>query len=250
VIEVLDDGSVFLVWFTYPPGPGGGAQQDWIAGLGYIENDHIVVERLETLHGAAFGPGFDPDGVVREAWGRLEMVFSDCSRGRVNYEGPDTYGEGSLDIVRLSGIDGLACREPGAAPERASEPQEDSSLAGRAVSGSFFQPERDGEGWLLENLGDGRALAYWFTFTPDGEAAWLIGTGVIGETVVQFDEMLLFSGTQFGAGFDPRDVVISSWGSLNLSFEDCDRATVSYESTWGSGEIPVIRLTAIAGAPC
>jgi hypothetical protein len=261
VIEVLEDGSVFLVWFTYPPDPSPGDEQRWIVGVGYIQNDHIVVEDLEILTGAVFGAGFDPADIVREDWGRLEMIFSDCSNGTVSYSGPPDYGEGSLVMKRLSRMDGLDCFSPVAdaskfkAPDPAdpADDEADFGLAAMAVSGSFFQPERDGEGWLMENLGDNRALAYWFTFSPDGTPAWLLGIGVINQSDVQFDDMLAFSGGRFGAAFNPDDVHFESWGRLNLFFDDCDNGTISYDAlddTWGEGEIPVIRLTSIAGTDC
>ena len=39
------------------------------------------------------------------------------------------------------------------------------------MSGSWYDPTRDGEGIVLEILPDGRQLAYWFTYDIDGNQA-------------------------------------------------------------------------------
>ena len=48
---------------------------------------------------------------------------------------------------------------------------------GPAVSGSWYDPARSGEGLILQFLPTGKALVIWFTYPPAGEAAeqaWLI----------------------------------------------------------------------------
>ena len=42
---------------------------------------------------------------------------------------------------------------------------------GPAMSGSWYTPERNGEGFTLQVLEDGTAHAIWFTYPPAGSAA-------------------------------------------------------------------------------
>lgn len=107
-----------------------------------------------------------------------------------------------------------------------------------ALSGSWFEPARSGEGFVLEfavtNSGP-VATIYWFTHFDDRQF-WLIGTEPYaeGDTSISF-ELLEVSGTGFGANFDPDEVVVDAWGTLDLSFEDCTNATANWESAFGLG---------------
>ncbi len=128
-------------------------------------------------------------------------------------------------------------------------------LISRAVDGSFsgtwFDPSRDGEGLLVEITADGsgnpRAVVSWYSYQSDnsGQQLWLIGDGpVVGDTA--FVELFVTSGAQFGAAFDPADVVREHWGSIALEFNDCGSATLSYEandSQFGSDSYSLSRLT-------
>lgn len=42
-------------------------------------------------------------------------------------------------------------------------------------SAMWYDPARDGEGWMLEILADDRAVLYWFTFDEAGNPRWLVG---------------------------------------------------------------------------
>jgi hypothetical protein len=60
-------------------------------------------------------------------------------------------------------------------------------------------------------------------------------------------------GTRFGTGFDASRVMLTSWGTLDVNFNGCDRGTLAYaslDSTFGSGTLAPSRLTTLASAAC
>lgn len=120
-----------------------------------------------------------------------------------------------------------------------------------SFSGTWYDPARDGEGVLLEITSDlwGAPIAVitWYSYQSDdsGNQLWLIGNGpIVGDTA--FVEMFVSSGAQFGAEFDPADVVLEHWGQVQLKFADCGSATLSYtanELAFGEGQMDLSRLT-------
>lgn len=125
-------------------------------------------------------------------------------------------------------------------------------VAKTGLTGAWYNPARDGEGFLIEMLSGDRALVTWFTYDPNGEQMWLIGTGTVSDNVVTVARLERTSGPVFGAAFDPDLVVRSNWGSVALTFEDCDSGRVDYAgpADFGSGRIALTRLTALRHAPC
>ena len=54
-------------------------------------------------------PNFDPDRVVRNAWGTLTFTFADGRRGRVDFSSVAGFGSGSMELTRLTLPAGLTC---------------------------------------------------------------------------------------------------------------------------------------------
>jgi len=127
---------------------------------------------------------------------------------------------------------------------------------GPAVSGSWFTPERSGEGVIVQFLPDGSVAATWFTYPPAGEPgtqAWMIAQGgVVDGDSIRFDSVLRPIGARFGEAFDPAAVVLQPWGTMELRFGDCHSATLIYAGppAFGSGERPLARLTEIDEIDC
>lgn len=245
VIQVLDDGQAFVVWFTYPEPGAKAGKQFWITGVGRIVDDQIVIDEALSLSGAGFGASFDPDQIVREIWGSFTITFGDCGVAAVEFNGPDAFGTGVYPLERLSTIRGLECDSP--------ELEVLPGLAAQVATGAWFNPDRAGEGWLLEDLGDGIGLAFWFTFTPDGDPAWLIGTGEFAEDGLFVDEAVITTGTRFGDTFDPDAVIRSVWGWLQFEFYDCASGRLTYHSDvsgYGAGAIDMTRLTSLNELEC
>jgi hypothetical protein len=124
------------------------------------------------------------------------------------------------------------------------------------LSGSWFNQERSGEGWILQILPQGSAVVFWFTYPPEGEAgeqAWILGQDatIEGNRIV-FGQVFTTRGARFGEAFDPDDVEIAPWGDLELEFSDCSHGTVRYQGppAFGGAERPIRRLTTLEGHAC
>jgi hypothetical protein len=122
-------------------------------------------------------------------------------------------------------------------------------------SGSWYSPERAGEGFSLQILppvpgsGQPRAIVYWYTYAADGSGRqlWLTGAGTLsGNTRPQLGVFLhATGGGRFASTGNPGAVENLPWGSLQFDFDRCDRATATWTGTdpaFGSGSFAIHRL--------
>lgn len=244
LLEVLSDSHAAISWFTYPPETAAdGAGQAWMVGVGEIDGGRIVFDEMLSTRGPGFDSDFDPDALELLPWGRIEFEFANCHAGRMHYQGPEGFGAGSLDFVRLIEIAGLPCGDAARAPS--------ANLPG--VSGQWLDPEQSGQGWFLEEFSPGQVFAAWFTYDSQGRQAWFVGNGELDGRVLHFDELLITRGTHFGQDFDAEQVELSRWGEMTWTFHDCERASITYQSDlseYGSGSFEARVLTRLAELEC
>lgn len=248
-LQVLENGTALAVWFTYPPA-GSPARQAWIfAQDGAIEGDRIRFRTVFTTRGPRFGAQYDASQLQLIAWGSLEFRFLDCNRGEFTYSGPAGWGFGTREFTRLTALSELEC-----AGKRRLTTTGARALTGlRQRGGALFDPAHNGEGWKYEELPDGRAQVYWFTYDENGEQAWTIGTAAASGERVEVTDNLQPVGARFGDAFDPAQVQLVPWGRYTIDFSGCDRGVVSYQSSlaaFGSGTLRPVRLTKLAGTAC
>ncbi|TVQ33451.1 MAG: hypothetical protein EA370_11755 [Wenzhouxiangella sp.] len=106
-IEVLPDGRAVVAWYVYDAF----GQPLWLFGEGLIQGSGFRAD-LDQRSGARFPPDFDPDDVIAERWGWLEFEQTGCNAAEINWQPADpAYGSGSLNLVRVTRIDSLGCRE-------------------------------------------------------------------------------------------------------------------------------------------
>jgi len=121
-------------------------------------------------------------------------------------------------------------------------------------SAAWFNPQRDGEGWVLEILDDERALVFWYTYNEQGKQRWLISVGNIVQDTdgeyIEFPELLVAQGGRFGPEFDPDSVELEVIGKASLRFVDCNRGAFSYHAFDQSQVIEIQRLTRTMAAGC
>ncbi|MEZ5465355.1 MAG: hypothetical protein R3F22_09090 [Lysobacteraceae bacterium] len=117
------------------------------------------------------------------------------------------------------------------------------------ISGSFYDPNNSGHGWLVESLVlDGvRWLAVtWYAY-DNGEPMWLLGIApASGDTVTV--PMTRFSGGDFPPDFNPASVSSEPWGELTLWFDSANGGRAGWQSSidgFPSGEAAFIRITGI-----
>ena len=112
-IEVMpgDPLQMLVSWFVF--GPQGG--QSWIIARGAIQGNRAVLQGSRMVGGGGrFPPNFDAAGVRAEAWGTLTMAFTDCTHGRVEWATTAPgYGDGIVNIERLTLPAGLVCEADG-----------------------------------------------------------------------------------------------------------------------------------------
>ncbi|NOR39844.1 MAG: hypothetical protein GQ537_01385 [Gammaproteobacteria bacterium] len=120
------------------------------------------------------------------------------------------------------------------------------------ISGSWYDPGRDGEGYnfeVLETNGDYELYAYYYTYDDTGNQMWVTGTGPInGDTAVV--EMLVTSGAMFGDAFRKEDVIREDWGTMTFTFSSCTAGSVDTVSSMGNFSVDFGRLTYVADLPC
>jgi hypothetical protein len=121
----------------------------------------------------------------------------------------------------------------------------DDTLLSRSKTGTWYDPGRDGEGFLIEITSLGSrliAVVSWYTFI-DGEQAWLFGSADFsqGSSTVEIP-VIHTGGADFGDAFDPDDVVTSDAGTVTLDFVKDGEIDVSYQTNFGSGVIKTQRL--------
>src|SRR5688572_3766631 len=127
---------------------------------------------------------------------------------------------------------------------------------GPAMSGSWYSPDRNGEGFTLQVLDNGTAHAIWFTYPPAGspaQQAWIYASGgrIEGDRIV-FDSAITTRGPRFGPQYDPAQLQLLPWGQIEFQFTTCNQAQVTYAgpTAWGSGTRQVTRLSALADLEC
>jgi hypothetical protein len=233
---MLTDNAAVMYWFTYD---AQGAQ-DWYVAIGEVRANRIVFPELYRVSGGEFGPGFDPEKVSREVVGSASFIWSDCDQGDMSYQIGNLHGR--LQLSRITRLMGIDCGNTQLPPIR-----EEALL-----SGSWFDPSHDGEGYIIEVLVDNRVVVFWFSYDPQGNRRWFFSTGEIRDGKLVFDEMLTSSGGIFGPEFDPDLVEFKPWGSLELDL-NCTSGTATYSSSedgFGSGTLNVTRLTNIDQLNC
>ena len=109
------------------------------------------------------------------------------------------------------------------------------------VSGTYFNPARDGEGCQVTLEGDGVTIILTCYLFQDGAQAWIIGAGTLLNGQVVFD-MTLTSGADFGNDFNAGDVVRTPWGTAVMRWSDCNTAEIELNSAL-PGYAPITLVT-------
>lgn len=236
ILEMLNDGRGLLYWFTYDER---GAPR-WLVGAGRVDGNRVEIPQLLAPSGGRFGPGFNPDDVVRPVVGSASLVFDDCNRGALTYS---AFGQAQvIEAVKLSRTMRVDCNPP------ADDGDNDRALQ----SGSWFDPAFDGQGFSFQWLTSGDALVTWFTYDDAGNPFWMTGVGRTDGDEVVFPSLTATRGARFGLDFDAAEVERFDWGSLRLRFS-CEEGSAEYASSlpgFGQGMFNLRRLGRLRGLEC
>jgi len=129
---------------------------------------------------------------------------------------------------------------------------------GGYLSGNWADPSpnQGGHGFQLEFTGQNNAaVAIWFVYPPDGGGQnWIFSQGTYDPNQSSVTLPALFlNGPKFPPLYNSNDLQTPSWGTLTFTFSDCNHGTASWNSTmpgYGSGTIPISRVTSIQGTAC
>ncbi len=239
-VEILKNGRAVVYTFSYRPDGSGPA---WFIGVGTTENNAIVIDELFRPAGTVFGADFKAGDIVFSNAGTMSMSFMDCDSivnpGSTVFSGDAGLGlEGLLTRAdRLSQITGCSV----------------TPTAKAGLSGSFYDPGRNGEGLVVEWLHNGLVLVIMFTYDLDGNQMWMFGIGEPDGNSVTLEALYPSGTTKWGSDFNPDDVVLSTWGTFTITWSDCDTVIFEYDSSlpgYGAATRNYTRLTYLAGTDC
>jgi len=210
-LTLENDGETFvLTYYTYLDG-----EQVWLIGTGALSDGRILFDGMSITEGGDYGDAFDPDDVDFIPWGSIEMSFIDCNRAVLDIA-PDLVGFEPF-VVEVQRIISAECGAGGP------------SLPDRVITGNWFDPARSGEGFQLA-YEEGRFVLTFYTY-QDGKQVWVLGVGDrMGDTLV-FPDFNITGGGDFGENFDAADVESEFFGTIEMTLDDCNNATLQIEST-------------------
>jgi hypothetical protein len=198
--------------------------------VGYVENvtlGQISVPFDELLPPAQFG------GVDLSSIDTIGMVI-------VNQQGK----EGDVTLGEFS-TDGAITGSPGLPPGSGGN-----DIFAEELSGNYWNPDRDGEGCQL-TLERGEILFILTCYFYDqGEQLWLIGIGSLVNGQVIFPDMTITNGADYGEDFDADDVIRTSWGSVIMTFSDCNNSELELLPVLLGYEQLTLEMTRIVPVTC
>ncbi|MEM7707644.1 MAG: hypothetical protein AAF358_18980 [Pseudomonadota bacterium] len=119
------------------------------------------------------------------------------------------------------------------------------------ATGSWFDPASSGRGFNIQFIARDRFLIYFYGFSDSGERLWLVGDyqGEVAPGTAVTVNMLEATGGVFN-NFDPDAVTLDSWGTLELTFFDCESASGSLLGSEGTEQLALTRLAGVEGLGC
>lgn len=121
-----------------------------------------------------------------------------------------------------------------------------------AVTGSWFDPQQSGHGYMVEMLPGDVVLVTWFVFDPAGNRDWVQAVGRHRDGIAKMPAHRSVGGA-FPPAFDPDETELDYWGTLSLVMHGCDTASTAWMSDvpgYAPGGMPLTRLTNVAGLSC
>lgn len=119
------------------------------------------------------------------------------------------------------------------------------------LTGTWYDPEHDGHYLSVEVLPDDRVAAIWWTYGPEGEPLWLVGSGPVHGGKAWFP--VYWTRGMSLPDLDPAERITSTRGTLVLDFQSCHELRLRWiirEPGFDDGEALLQRLTFNEGLEC
>ncbi len=228
-VEMHDSGdspSMTAYWYVFDDGAPA-----WLLATGPLVDGVATLDAYITANGE-FPPDFT--GADVDPWGTLELAFGADGSGTARWETDHPgFSSGSMPISQLSRISGR--------PEG-------------CLSGSYYNTDQSGHGFVVEIIDSGEdlaALVAWYVYI-EGEQLWLLGLAPFADGAAEIP-LSSYAGADFPPDFVAADATPTSWGTLFLESTGPDSATVRWEADspgFSDGALELSRLTRLGGQAC
>lgn len=232
-IEILTDGRAVMFANLNHNG-----DNLWMLGVGTISENNIDFEHIYSTSGALFGSLFNSDDVVITDEGQAMISFNQCDESVLTYDFP-TIDSNEVNLSKDMEIYGNECGN-------------NSKTLPNGISGSWFDPNRSGEGftvYLFDEDETQMATVTWYTYDENGHQLWISGTGTITGNTINVAQMVQYTGANLFSGTTEQTIM----GSLSLTWNDCHNAMVDYDfstSNLGTGQLNLNQLTVLDNTQC
>jgi len=262
-LMLLDNGIPLVYWFSHISSN----RQLWLFNTGRSNETSSIFESMLRTTGE-FGFGFSDAEfpLFRSATLRLDRIDSSLLHAEfgVGYTGYDLTQPGDIQIT-WPPLPATIFRSDHAQLSRLAGTSCDNQLEHQWISGAWFNPERAGEGFVVEVIEDGRGVVYWFTYTPAGTndglflersgdwQAWMTGDGQFSDGTLIIDPLYRPQDTGFAMPGISEFIELNPMGRLELTFSDDLGGQVSFISSdadFPSISYPIERLARPMLAEC
>lgn len=210
--------------------------QAWVIGDAQLNGTVLDFDPVYVTSGARYGAAFDPADVQRDIWGRIRVNLIDCNTAVLDlWPALDEYARFQSRMRKIVAGD---C-------QRSSADQPDRSLAG-----SYFAPNRSGEGIQLSIEADEQTAILAFYSYDEGQQLWAFGDGRLADDRVEFDNVVITRGADYGPEFDPTSVQRVVFGDIAVRWLDCNDIELTIEPVL-EGFAPTVQpMTRIVQRSC
>ena len=230
-IEILNDDRVVIYAQVNHNG-----EDLWLFGYGEF-NNNIIDMGVARTSGADFGQNFNPDDVQIEPIGSAVITLSACNQAElmVDLTGISTDSYALTKTVEVAG----------------NECANNTKVLPNGISGSWFDPSRNGEGFSLVMFKDNtqsKAHVSWYTY-DQGQPLTLTGIAEVNGQTLTVNELKSFTGADFLSGTSQA----INRGQLNMTWDKCRTAQVNYdlsESGLDSGVMDLVQLSILKDTAC
>ncbi len=217
--EVLDQDNaaiLYVTWFAHVDG-----EPIWLTGSGPLLGDRAFVNLIIT-NGQDF-----PDSMNPEMWGELRVKFDSLNHASLSWT-PQLEGfeVGELVVERLT---------IPTVPETDAYVNADLDIDA-CITGSYYDPERSGEGLQITALGDPvDYLSFnWYTYR-DEQQFWFTGQGDVNQD--QITSLAYYThGTNFTPDFNPNHVETTAWGEVRIQKLPEDKLEIQFNPNTGHSD--------------